>query len=134
MRRGGQRRRVRPQGPLGDLDELLRALREVVAGRSLIDATVIERLVAQRTRAETSPLAELTPRELDVLRLMAQGRTNRAIGKALHLSESAVEKHVGAIFGKLGLVSEPSVDRRVTAVLTFLRETPEAHESSAGGT
>ncbi|HEX2110222.1 MAG TPA: LuxR C-terminal-related transcriptional regulator [Gaiellaceae bacterium] len=85
-------------------------------------------------RAETSPVAELTPRELDVLRLIAQGQTNRGIGKALHLSESAVEKHVSAIFGKLRLAPEPSVDRRVNAVLTFLRETADGRELGAAAT
>ncbi len=84
-----------------------------------------------RSGGETSPLAELTPRELDVLRLMAQGRTNRGIAEALYLSESAVEKHVRAI-GKLRLVPEPGVDRRVTAVLTFLRRAPERPDTDAG--
>jgi len=69
-----------------------------------------------------SPLARLTPRELEVLREMAQGRGNGGIAQQLALSESSVEKHVNAIFTKLGLVSEQQVHRRVTAVLTFLRD------------
>jgi DNA-binding NarL/FixJ family response regulator len=107
---------------LGEIDELLRALREVTAGGSLIDPQVVEELVGQRRRAEESPLADLTPRESEVLRAMAEGRTNKGIAAELFLSESSVEKHVAAIFGKLGLAQEPEVHRRVAAVLTFLRE------------
>jgi DNA-binding NarL/FixJ family response regulator len=107
---------------LGEIGELLRALREVVEGGSLIDPRVVESLVAQRRRAEQSPLAELTPRELEVMQAMAEGRTNKGIGETLFLSESSVEKHVAQIFGKLGLAQEAQVHRRVSAVLTFLRE------------
>jgi DNA-binding NarL/FixJ family response regulator len=107
---------------LGEIDELLRALREVANGGSLIDPRVVEELVGQRRRAEQSPLAELTPRELDVLRAMAEGRTNKGIAETLFLSGSSVEKHVASIFGKLGLAQEAQVHRRVAAVLTFLRE------------
>jgi DNA-binding NarL/FixJ family response regulator len=108
---------------VGELDELLRALREVVAGRSVIDARVVELLVGQRARRSESALAALSGRELDVLREMAEGKTNRAIAEALVISESAVEKHVNAIFGKLGLIEEPQIHRRVAAVLTYLRDT-----------
>jgi DNA-binding NarL/FixJ family response regulator len=108
---------------VGELDELLRALREVVAGRSVIDARVVELLVGQRSRRSESPLGALSGREMDVLREMAAGKTNRAIAEALVISESAVEKHVNAIFGKLGLIEEPQVHRRVAAVLTYLRDT-----------
>lgn len=107
---------------VGDLSELLRALREVVAGRSVIDPQVVETLVARRTRLNQTPLSDLSPRELDVLREMAQGKANAAIAKNLALSESSVEKHVYTIFSKLGLTEEPEVHRRVAAVLTFLRE------------
>ena len=107
---------------LGEIGELLRALREVTQGGSLIDAKVVETLVDRRRRAEQSSLTELTPRELDVLHAMAEGKTNKGIGETLFLSESSVEKHVAAIFAKLGLAHEAQVHRRVTAVLTFLRE------------
>jgi len=107
---------------VGDTDQLLRALREVTAGGSLIDPQVVEALLAQRARAERSPLADLTPRERDVLQAMAEGRTNRSIGESLFLSESSVEKHVNAIFGKLGLAQEPQTHRRVAAVLAYLRD------------
>lgn len=110
---------------LGDLEELIRALREVARGGSVIDPQVVDALVARRTRTTTSALAALTQRELDVLREMARGRTNAGIEQALHLSSSTIEKHVNSIFGKLGLADEP-VHRRVAAVLTFLRQPPTA--------
>jgi DNA-binding NarL/FixJ family response regulator len=107
---------------VGDLDELLQALRQVAAGESAIDPKVVEALVSRRARLAESPIARLTSRELDVLRVMAQGRSNPAIAEALFLSESAVEKHVSSIFAKLGLSEERHVSRRVAAVLAFLEE------------
>jgi DNA-binding NarL/FixJ family response regulator len=107
---------------IGDLDRVLHALREVIAGGSVIDQRVVDALVARRARIADSPLVALTPRELDVLREMAQGRANAAIADALSLSESAVGKHVNAIFSKLGLSGETQQHRRVAAVLTFLRD------------
>jgi DNA-binding NarL/FixJ family response regulator len=113
---------------VADPDELLRALREVVAGRSVIDPQVVEALVKRSGRLRASLLHELSPRELEVLREMAQGKTNPAIGKSLHLSESAVEKYVSSIFSKLGLSEESHLHRRVGAVLAFLRdEAAELH-------
>lgn len=109
---------------LSDVEDLVRALREVARGGSVIDPVVVDGLVARRTRTARSPLAALTPRELDVLREMAQGKTNAGIEQALHLSSSTVEKHVSSIFDKLGLAEEP-VHRRVAAVLAFLRHPPE---------
>jgi DNA-binding NarL/FixJ family response regulator len=105
---------------LGDLEDLIRALREVSRGGSVVDPLVVDALVARRTRTTDSPLSRLTPRELDVLREMAQGKTNAGIEQSLHLSASTVEKHVNSIFGKLNLDDEP-IHRRVSAVLTFLR-------------
>jgi DNA-binding NarL/FixJ family response regulator len=107
---------------VGDLDQLLHALHEVVAGRSVIDPLVVEALVNRRARREDSGLAELTPRELDVLRAMAEGQSNTGIARRLTLSESAVEKHITSIFGKLGLGSGTHVHRRVAAVLAYLRD------------
>jgi DNA-binding NarL/FixJ family response regulator len=107
---------------VGDLQQLLGALREVIGGGSVIDPQVVDALVSRRARLQASPLARLTPRELDVLREMAQGRGNAGIAQALYLSESSVEKHVNAIFAKLDLASEQQVHRRVAAVLTFLRD------------
>ena len=107
---------------VGDLQQLLAALREVTNGGSVIDPQVVEALVTRRARLRESPLARLTPRELDVLREMAQGRGNAGIAGELSLSESSVEKYVNAIFAKLDLASEQLVHRRVAAVLTFLRD------------
>jgi DNA-binding NarL/FixJ family response regulator len=114
---------------VGDLEQLLRALREVTQGGSLIDPRVVEALLAQRKQAAESPLSELTPRELEVLGAMAEGKTNRGIADALFLSESSVEKHVNAIFGKLGLSQEQQIHRRVAAVLAFLRDSGAGRSS-----
>jgi len=83
---------------------------------------VVELLVEQRIRQAESPLGRLGPRELEVLKEMAEGKTNAAIGETLHLSESAIEKYVNAIFAKLGLSAEPKISRRVVAVLAYLRD------------
>jgi DNA-binding NarL/FixJ family response regulator len=104
---------------VGDLEDLVHALREVRAGGSVIDPAIVDALVRRRRSDASSPLAALTARELDVLREMARGRTNAGIEESLHLSGSTVEKHVNAIFTKLGLSEQP-VHRRVAAVLTFL--------------
>ena len=111
---------------VGDLDDVLHALREVAAGRSVVDPRVVERLVDHRVSHGRSPLRALGPRELEVLREMAEGRTNAAIGTALHLSESTVEKYVNAIFTKLGLTEERTLSRRVAAVLSYLRDQASA--------
>jgi DNA-binding NarL/FixJ family response regulator len=114
---------------ISDPDELVRAIREVIAGRSVIDAEVIQSLVARSGRSRTSRLREFTPRELEVLRQMAQGKTNAAIGATLYLSESAVEKYVGSIFLKLDLTDESGMHRRVGAVLEFLRNEESDHDT-----
>jgi DNA-binding NarL/FixJ family response regulator len=100
--------------------DLLHAIREVAAGRSVIDPQVVEGLVASRTRFETSPLRQLSPREIEVLFQMAEGKNNEAIANTLHLSVGVVEKHINAIFSKLGLGEEADVHRRVKAVLIYL--------------
>jgi DNA-binding NarL/FixJ family response regulator len=107
---------------VSDLDALVRTLREVVGGGSVIDAKVVEALLGRRARQEESALATLTPRELEVLAKMAEGRTNPAIARTLFMSESTVEKHVSAILSKLGLSEEKEIDRRVTAVLAYLKQ------------
>ena len=83
---------------------------------------LLDALVKQQRLPPQSPLRDLTPRELDVLREMAKGGSNPAVASTLSLSVSAVEKHVNAIFAKLGLAEERSVHRRVVAVVTYLRE------------
>ena len=105
---------------VGELDELLHALREVAAGRSVVDSGVVERLVDYRSRQDESPLRQLSEREIEVLREMAEGKSNSSIAGSLHLSESSVEKYVNSIFSKLGL-SEELLSRRVAAVLAYLR-------------
>lgn len=107
---------------IGDLEVLLRAIREVATGGSHVDPMVVEALIARRTRTASSPVTRLTPRQTDVLRAMAEGRSNTAIADALSLSRSAVEKYVSSIFATLGLTEETRLDRRVTAVLTWLRD------------
>jgi DNA-binding NarL/FixJ family response regulator len=107
---------------VGELEELLHALKQVSRGGSVIDPQVVEALVARRVRLKESPVAQLTARELDVLREMAEGKTNAAIADALVLSESAIEKHINSIFAKFGLKEEPQLHRRVAAVLAFLRD------------
>ncbi|MFI6767992.1 response regulator [Streptomyces sp. NPDC050355] len=109
---------------IGELDQLLRALREVAAGRSVVDPRIVEVLVGSHIRTTDSPLAQLTRRELDVLRQMAQGMNNRTIAESLSLSESTIEKHVNSTFAKLCLAEESQLHRRVTAVLTYLRHGP----------
>ena len=104
---------------IGDLEDLVHGLAEVHAGGSVIDPLIVDALVRRRRQDARSPLAALSPRELAVLREMAQGRTNAGIEASLHLSTSTVEKHVSAIFAKLRLQDAP-VHRRVAAVLTFL--------------
>ena len=107
---------------IADLDELVRALEAVNEGGSFLDPKVVEALVARKSALADSPLAELTDREREVLSEMATGKTNAAIAASLFLSERAVEKHINALFSKLGLTGEPQIHRRVMAVLAFLRE------------
>ena len=109
---------------VGDRSQLVAAVRAVAAGDSVIDPVVVEGLVHRRARQEASPLSRLTDRERDVLEGMAAGRTNAAISAHLHLSVSAVEKNVNSIFNKLGLTDEPTIHRRVGAVLAFLANPP----------
>ena len=108
---------------VADIGELVRALREVARGGSVLDPKVVEGLVERKSQLASSPLAQLTEREREVLELMAQGKNNAAIAASLFLSERAIEKHINSMFHKLGLSEEPDVHRRVMAVLAFLRET-----------
>jgi DNA-binding NarL/FixJ family response regulator len=108
---------------VADLDEVVRALREVARGGSVLDPKVVEELIDARRRAADSPLTQLTQREREVLEQMAQGKNNAAIARALFLTERAIEKHINSLFHKLNLSEETDVHRRVMAVLAFLRET-----------
>jgi DNA-binding NarL/FixJ family response regulator len=107
---------------VADLDQLLGAIRQVAQGGSVIDPKVVEALVAARSRATPSPLERLTPREREVLSLLAEGRSNAAVAEGLVLSERAVEKHINSIFAKLDLPETRDAHRRVKAVLLFLAE------------
>jgi DNA-binding NarL/FixJ family response regulator len=101
---------------VADLAEFLEALDRVAAGGSALDPEVVAQLLARSRH----PLASLTPRERDVLALMAEGRTNAAIASALFVSDGAVEKHINNIFAKLGLAPADRDHRRVLAVLRYL--------------
>jgi DNA-binding NarL/FixJ family response regulator len=106
---------------VSERNQLVDAVREVARGGSVIDPMVVESLVAGRRSSQDDPLNGLTPRERDVLSEIAQGRSNEAVAQSLSVSERAVEKHINALFAKLGL-TEPSraVNKRVTAVLMYL--------------
>jgi DNA-binding NarL/FixJ family response regulator len=107
---------------LQEPEQLVSAIRAVADGGSVIDPKVVEALVAEGARAERSPLKSLTAREWDVLREMASGKSNAAIGESLFLAERSVEKVIQSIFLKLGLTWESSVNRRVKAVILYLAE------------
>jgi DNA-binding NarL/FixJ family response regulator len=104
---------------VGDLALFIDAVRRVASGGSALDPEVVQRMVG-RSRAE-GPLDELTPREREVLGLMAEGRSNQGIADALVVTVAAVERHVTSIFSKLGLQQAPEDHRRVLAVLQYLR-------------
>jgi DNA-binding NarL/FixJ family response regulator len=106
--------------------ELVAAIFAVAQSRSMIDAKVVETLVEARTREERSALSELTPRELEILSFVARGHDNQAIADELVLTKRAVEKHINAIFLKLGLTYTPDISRRVKAALIYLAEADPA--------
>jgi DNA-binding NarL/FixJ family response regulator len=105
-----------------DLDQLAAAIHAVADGGSVIDPKIVEALVAESARGEESPLSQLTPRERDVLREMAEGKNNAAIAETLFLTERSVEKVIHSIFLKLGLTWETAVHKRVKAVILYLAE------------
>ena len=106
-----------------DGGQLSAAVQEVARGGSVIDPKIVEALVHARSSADSSPLAELTAREREVLAEIAQGKSNSAIADSLVLTKRAVEKHINAIFMKLGLAQADDVSKRVKATLIFLSET-----------
>jgi len=105
-----------------DVDQLVAAICAVADGGSVIDSKVVDALVAESARGDASPLAQLTPREHDVLREMAEGKNNAGIASSLFLTERSVEKVIHSIFLKLGLAWEPAVHKRVKAVILYLAD------------
>jgi DNA-binding NarL/FixJ family response regulator len=105
-----------------DLEQLAGAIHAVADGGSVIDSKVVEGLVAETARGDESPLAQLTARERDVLREMAEGKNNAAIAEALVLTERSVQKVIHSIFLKLDLTWEAAVHKRVKAVILYLAE------------
>jgi DNA-binding NarL/FixJ family response regulator len=102
--------------------ELTAAIQAVATGGSLVDAKIVDALVAARSRTASSPLNELTTREREVLAEIARGKSNMAIAESLFLTKRAVEKHINAIFLKLGLANAEDVSKRVAAALMLLSE------------
>jgi DNA-binding NarL/FixJ family response regulator len=109
---------------LRDREQLMTAIEAVADSGSVVDAKVVEALIAARVQSERSPLAELTQREREILSHIAQGKSNQAIADTLFLTKRAVEKHINTIFMKLGLTNAEEVSRRVKAALIHLAEQP----------
>jgi DNA-binding NarL/FixJ family response regulator len=123
LERGSDRRAYLLKERVHNRAELTAAIDAVASGGSMIDPKIVERLVETRARAEHSPLNELTDREREVLGEIAQGKSNSAIAESLFLTKRAVEKHINAIFMKLGLAEAQDVSKRVKAALMLLAET-----------
>jgi DNA-binding NarL/FixJ family response regulator len=120
---GSDRRGYLLKERIHERGQLVSAIDTVGRGGSVIDPKIVELLVETKARMEQSPLAELTPREREVLAEMAEGKSNAAIAESLVLTKRAVEKHVNAIFMKLGLAASENVSKRVKATLLFLADT-----------
>jgi DNA-binding NarL/FixJ family response regulator len=118
--RGSDRRGYLLKERIHDRGQLVSPIDAVARGGSVIDSKIVEVLVEAKSRADRSPLAELTPRERDVLAEMAEGKSNAAIAESLVLTKRAVEKHINSIFTKLGLAASEDVSKRVKATLLFL--------------
>jgi DNA-binding NarL/FixJ family response regulator len=119
---GSDRRAYLLKERIHDRGQLSTAIHTVAGGGSVIDPKIVEVLVAARARADDSPLLELTPREREVLAEIAEGKSNAAIAASLVLTKHAVEKHINAIFSKLGLADAGDVSKRVKAALLFLAD------------
>jgi DNA-binding NarL/FixJ family response regulator len=119
---GTERRAYLLKERVSEMEQLAGAIRSVVAGGSAVDPKVVEALVGAKAHSDSSPLHELTPRELDVLREMAEGKNNASIAASLFLTERSVEKVIHSIFRKLGLGWDDSVHKRVKAVILYLAD------------
>jgi DNA-binding NarL/FixJ family response regulator len=122
--RGSDRRAYLLKQRVHNRAELTAAIRAVAEGGSMIDPKIVEALVRARGQAARSPLNELTAREREVLSEIAQGKSNTAIAESLFLTKRAVEKHINAIFLKLGLADAEDVSKRVKAALILLAASP----------
>jgi DNA-binding NarL/FixJ family response regulator len=118
--RGSDRRAYLLKERLRDREELVRALQEVAGGGSVVDSRIVDELLLSQRRREDSRLDQLTPRELEILGMIAEGRSNSAIAEALVITKRAVERHINSIFWKLDLGESEDVSRRVKAVLVYL--------------
>jgi serine/threonine-protein kinase len=105
---------------VGRAQQLLDAMQRVAAGECVVDRAIVDELLARRRRID--PIEELTPREREVLALMAEGRSNQGISRTLWLSPKTVETHIRGAFAKLGIKEAPEDNRRVLAVLAYLRQ------------
>jgi DNA-binding NarL/FixJ family response regulator len=122
LEHGSDRRGYLLKERIHDRGQLVSAIDAVARGGSVIDPKIVEVLVEAKARADRSPLAELTPRERDVLAEIAEGKSNAAIAESLVLTKRAVEKHINSIFTKLGLAASEDVSKRVKATLLFLAD------------
>ena len=114
---------------LATMDELVRTIHDVAAGRTVLDPIMVEKLTSARGLAENSPIRDLTKRELEVLALMAKTCTNSTIASILYIQPRTVEHHINSIFSKLGIAAESGQHARVQAVLAYLKATGQArHE------
>ncbi len=104
---------------VGRIEQLLDAVQRVAAGECVVDRAIVDELLAHRRRVD--PIDELTSREREILALMAEGRSNKGISRTLWLSPKTVETHIRGAFTKLGIKEAPEDNRRVLAVLTYLR-------------
>jgi DNA-binding NarL/FixJ family response regulator len=122
LEHGSDRRGYLLKERIHDRGQLVSAIDTVAQGGSVIDPKIVEVLVEAKARAERSPLDDLTRRERDVLAEMAEGKSNAAIAESLVLTKRAVEKHINAIFIKLGLAGSEDISKRVKATLMFLAD------------
>jgi DNA-binding NarL/FixJ family response regulator len=122
LEHGSDRRGYLLKERIHNRGQLVSAIDAVARGGSVIDPKIVEVLVEAKSRLDRSPLAELTPRERDVLAEMAEGKSNAGIAVSLVLTKRAVEKHINSIFTKLGLAASEDVSKRVKATLMFLAD------------
>ena len=115
---------------LGTMDELIRTIHDVSAGRTVLDPIMVEKLTSQKGISENSPLKDLTRRELEVLSLMSKACTNSTIASIPYIQPRTVEHHINSIFSKLGISPENGQHARVQAVLGYLKATGQARQDT----